>query len=242
MENTISGLSVHSGNVKIPNTTIRVGSTIADFNKLYGPKPVNLNMLEGNVYIEAENYVFDLGEIEINFDFSQIILSNSPLISQNLKIEEIFFNLNDNNSLTSEDFLEKLKNNIAPQPNGVMKKIELDMIPQQIKQLSNDCSDCYWYKSIDGFSATDDLYFIHLITEDHLYFIYDQVEYLIPLKHRSFEEGKTNAGKLIFEGSGFTVTSNWSNAGLSFGSFGAVEVKLNDKKILQLSTKCTFSN
>jgi hypothetical protein len=164
------------------------------------------------------------------------------LISQNLKIEEIFFNLNDNNSLTSEDFLEKLKNNIAPQPNGVMKKIELDMIPQQIKQLSNDCNDCYWYKSIDGFSATDDLYFIHLITEDHLYFIYDQVEYLIPLKHRSFEEGKTNTGKLIFEGSGFTVTSNWSNAGLSFGSFGAVEVKLNDKKILQLSTKCTFSN
>jgi len=248
MENTISGLSVHSSNVKIPNTTLRVGSTIADFNRLYGPKPLILNMLEGNVYVEADNYVFDFGEIEINFDFSTTILSNSPLISQNLKIVEISLSLNEKNSLTDEDIFEKLKNNIAPQPNGAIKKIETDLIPQQIKQLSNDCSDCYWYKSIDGFSATDDLYFIHLITVDHLYFIYDQVEYLIPLKHRSFKEGKTytgqpaNIGILIFEGTGFTITSNWANAGLPYGSVGSVEVKLKDKVITTISTRCTFSN
>ena len=240
MENTISSLSVHSGNVKIPNTTLRVGSTVADFNKLYGSKLVNLNMLEGNVYLEAENYVFDLGEIELNYDFSKTVLSNNSLIPQNLKIEQIFFNWNESNNSTSQDFLEKLKNNIAPEPNGVMKKVETDLIPQQIKQLSNDCIDCYWYKSIDGFSATDDLYFIHLITEDHLYFIYDQVEYLIPLKYRSFEEGKTHSGKLIFEGSGFSVTSNWSNAGLSMGSVAQVEVKLKDKIIMQMSSKNTY--
>jgi hypothetical protein len=73
-----------------------------------------------------------------------------------------------------------------------------------------------------------------------LYFIYDQVEYLIPLKYRSFEEGKTHSGKLIFEGSGFSVTSNWSNAGLSMGSVAQVEVKLKDKIIMQMSSKNTY--
>jgi hypothetical protein len=94
MENTISGLSILSSNVKIPNTTLTVGSSLADFNKLYGPKPVNINMLEGNVYVEADNHVFDFGEIEINFDFSTTILSNSPLIPQNLTIEKISLSLN----------------------------------------------------------------------------------------------------------------------------------------------------
>ncbi len=117
-----------------------------------------------------------------------------------------------------------------------MKKIETDLIPQQIKKLSNDCSDCYWYKSIDGFISTDDLSFI-----------YDQVEYLIPLKHRLFEERKTQTGKLLnygklpFEGSGFTIPSKWSTAGFSSDTFGEVEVKLKDKVITQMSTRCTFS-
>ena len=164
--------------------------------------------------------------------------------SQKTKI--IKENKTEENSYSTEDILEKLKNNLPSEPNGEIEKIDTSKVLQKIKELSYGCLDCYWFKSIDH-TYTEDLYFIHVVDLDHLYFVYNQVEYLIPLKQRSFKEGKTqtgqplNSGKLTFEGSGFTITSNWSNAGLSFGSFGEVEVKLKDKVITQMSTKCTFS-
>jgi hypothetical protein len=161
--------------------------------------------------------------------------------SQKTKI--IKENKTEENSYSTEDILEKLKNNLPSEPNGEIEKIDTSKVLQKIKELSYGCLDCYWFKSIDH-TYTEDLYFIHVVDLDHLYFVYNQVEYLIPLKQRSFKEGKTqtgqplNSGKLTFEGSGFTIVSNWSNAGLSFGSFGEVEVKLKDKVITQMSTRC----
>jgi hypothetical protein len=147
---------------------------------------------------------------------------------------------------TIQEILEKFKNDNVPESDGKLNKIDTSKVFQKLKELSYSCTDCYWFKSID-LSATEELYFIHVVDLDHLYFVYDQVEYLIPLKHRSYEKRTTetgqplNTGILIFEGSGFTVTSNWSNAGFSFGSIGEVEVKLKDKVITQISTRCTFS-
>jgi hypothetical protein len=144
---------------------------------------------------------------------------------------------------TIYEILEKFKNSKAPESNGILDKIDTSKVLQKLKQLSNECSDCHWYKSIDNYNATDELFFIHILDLEHLYFIYDQVEYLIPLKHRSYEKGTTETGQplktgiLIFEGSGFNVTSNWTTAGLSMGSLAQVEVKLRNKLIISVSTR-----
>jgi hypothetical protein len=97
-----------------------------------------------------------------------------------------------------------------------------------------------WNKITNLGSFTgDDIYFLHLVDLDYLFFIYNNEQFLIPLKTQSYFNDKTETGKsltkgkLIFEGCGFVITNNWTSAGLSNGYLGEVEVKFKNQ-ILQV--------
>ncbi|MCF8407661.1 MAG: hypothetical protein K9G36_01700 [Crocinitomicaceae bacterium] len=195
------------------------------------------------------NYANHLREKNIygksGFRFEQDGIDNSKFWSRDGSQKNKIINEEIIENDTIYEILEKFKNDFVPESNGILNKIDTSKVLQKLKELSNGCTDCYWHKSID-LTASEELYFIHVVDLDHLYFVYNQVEYLIPLKHRSYEKGSTetgqplNTGILIFEGSGFTVTSNWTTAGLSMGSVAQVEVKLKDKIIMQMSSKNTY--
>ena len=96
MENTLSGITIHSDKVKLPNTTLKVGSTIADFHKLYGTKNIELSELEIDLYelfyLDTDQYSFGF---EINkLDDSILPRFNSSKVNKNLKIVEISLLLN----------------------------------------------------------------------------------------------------------------------------------------------------
>jgi hypothetical protein len=91
MENTLSGITIHSDKVKLANTTLKVGSTIADFHKQYGTKNIELSPLDIDVYhlfyLDSDQYSFGF---EINkLDDSILPRFNSSKVSKNLKIVEI---------------------------------------------------------------------------------------------------------------------------------------------------------
>lgn len=96
MENSLSGITIHSDKVKLPNTTLKVGSTIADFHKLYGTKNIELSELEIDLYelfyLDTDQYSFGF---EINkLDDSILPRFNSSKVSKDLKIVEISLLLN----------------------------------------------------------------------------------------------------------------------------------------------------
>jgi hypothetical protein len=214
--------------------------------KIYEKEPLIFNQCFSNSDAVFINYAKHLREKNIygkwGFRFYKDGNDNTKFWSRDVSQKNKIINNEIIENDTIYEILEKFKNNKAPESNGILDKIDTGKVLQKLKELSYGCTDCFWFKSI-GLAATEELYFIHVVDLDHLYFVYDQVEYLIPLKLRSYKEGKTqtgqplNSGKLIFEGSGFTVTSNWSNAGFSMGSVAQVEVKLRNKLIISVSTR-----
>jgi hypothetical protein len=96
MENTISGITIHSDKVKLPNTALKVGSNLADFHKLYGTRNIELSELEINLY---DLFYLDSGQYSFGFEINKLndpILPkfNSSKVNKDLKIVEISLLLN----------------------------------------------------------------------------------------------------------------------------------------------------
>lgn len=98
-ENMISSINVLSKNVLIPNTSLRVGSTIEEFNNLYNSHQIFFDF-EDKFYLQRGNYIY---KFKVNEDIRQVFFelsnknrimkSDNSVIPKNLKIEEIEISL-----------------------------------------------------------------------------------------------------------------------------------------------------
>jgi hypothetical protein len=98
-ENMISSINVLSKNVLIPNTSLRVGSTIEEFNNLYNSQEILFDF-EDKFYLQRGNYIY---KFKVNEDIRQVFFelsntnrimkSDNSVIPKNLKIEEIEISL-----------------------------------------------------------------------------------------------------------------------------------------------------
>ena len=122
------------------------------------------------------NYANHLREKNIygksGFRFEQDGIDNSKFWSRDGSQKNKIINEEIIENDTIYEILEKFKNDFVPESNGILNKIDTSKVLQKLKELSNGCTDCYWHKSID-LTATEELYFIHVVDLDHLYFVYN---------------------------------------------------------------------
>ena len=122
--------------------------------------------------------------------------------------------------------------------------INPELLTKTIKQDSESCTDCFWYEYVD--EEIGDLLFIHCIERDLIYFIYDGTEYEIPLVKRNYKEAFTEtdkpigSGQLTFQGSGFRINYNFSNAGHTFGEEGYLDIYRNEQKLKTFYIRSNF--
>jgi hypothetical protein len=167
--------------------------------------------------------------ININvMDKKKLIGKSMPINSDQLNNLSIQKAVNELNSIFKKEIEFKVQN--------ALNIVDLNQIPILVRMFNNNS----WNKITNLGSFTgDDIYFLHLVDLDYLFFIYNSEQFLIPLKTQSYFNDKTETGKsltkgkLIFEGSGFIITNNWTSAGLSNGYLGEVEVKFKNQ-ILQV--------